>query len=438
MIKELIMKIGSKIKFYRKKKKLTQEQLANGIISIPYLSKIENNKITASIEVLTHLQNRLDIDLENEAKFNKRLEQTIQLWFNDLLSSNIYEIDNTFSLIKENYKNLQEDLNLLNLIDIFTIKYFLIKKNFINAQRQILKIKNVTNLFNKKQLFYYYLFLGDLYFEICNYENSFTYYKKALIYSKFSLDLPDSIRANLLLALAEVSTEIRMSTLAIQNANKALRIYKGNYNLEKCAICHNVLIINYCRANDRQKYTNHYKKAASIARQINNKEIWGLLEEQIGYLYSYHENNLEASKHLLKSVEMRGASKSKYTIKSVLLLVKQLCLLNKKEEALSWINKGLTIYKDPNEPFHEIVSMELKIYKLIIERNENFEKFMVKEVIDYFLSKKLYEKAAIYSNLLAQYFSGKSMYKRANEYHKISTDCFKIISGIKNIKLSRF
>jgi len=55
------MSFGRKIKFYREKNGITQGKLAKGICSIPYLSKIENNKTIPSEEVLHLLCERLGI-----------------------------------------------------------------------------------------------------------------------------------------------------------------------------------------------------------------------------------------------------------------------------------------------------------------------------------------------------------------------------------------
>ncbi len=76
------MNIGEKLYYYRNKIGLTQEQLAHGICSVSYLSKIENNKCDASPEVLELLVGKLGIPLEEEsqeklAEINRLLEE----WF---------------------------------------------------------------------------------------------------------------------------------------------------------------------------------------------------------------------------------------------------------------------------------------------------------------------------------------------------------------------
>lgn len=58
------MEVGSKIRYYRMNKKMTQEELATGIISVSYLSKIENNQVATSMDIIDLLCEKLEISPE--------------------------------------------------------------------------------------------------------------------------------------------------------------------------------------------------------------------------------------------------------------------------------------------------------------------------------------------------------------------------------------
>ncbi|WP_176465759.1 helix-turn-helix transcriptional regulator [Virgibacillus sp. 7505] len=81
------MEIGPLIKLHRIKQNMTQEDLAAGIVSESYLSKIENQKTDASPEVITLLCERLGIQLnaENEDMIKEKAEE----WYGML-----YEVHN--------------------------------------------------------------------------------------------------------------------------------------------------------------------------------------------------------------------------------------------------------------------------------------------------------------------------------------------------------
>ncbi len=56
--------IGQRIKKRRNERKLTQEQLANALnISVYYLSKIENGKASATLEMLALIAHQLELEL---------------------------------------------------------------------------------------------------------------------------------------------------------------------------------------------------------------------------------------------------------------------------------------------------------------------------------------------------------------------------------------
>ncbi len=60
MSSEKIKEIGRRIRRIRKVNKITQEQLAEMIdVSVPYISKIENGKTTASADIIVRLTQAL-------------------------------------------------------------------------------------------------------------------------------------------------------------------------------------------------------------------------------------------------------------------------------------------------------------------------------------------------------------------------------------------
>lgn len=59
------MDLGAIIQYYRTKKGYTQKQMADGICSVSYLSKIENEMITPKEDVARLLFDRLDISYDD-------------------------------------------------------------------------------------------------------------------------------------------------------------------------------------------------------------------------------------------------------------------------------------------------------------------------------------------------------------------------------------
>ncbi|MFZ0368814.1 MAG: helix-turn-helix transcriptional regulator, partial [Halobacillus sp.] len=72
---------GSLIKQHRKFNNMTLEDLATGICSVSYLSKIEHNTINASEEIYRLLGERLNIKLNDiNQDFDEKIYQDLLEW----------------------------------------------------------------------------------------------------------------------------------------------------------------------------------------------------------------------------------------------------------------------------------------------------------------------------------------------------------------------
>ena len=78
--------IGAKIRYFRQMKGITQEQLASGICSIPYLSKIEHGLAQPSEELVEHLCKELGVSLDQVDDEDRISEVTNLLrdWYREM------------------------------------------------------------------------------------------------------------------------------------------------------------------------------------------------------------------------------------------------------------------------------------------------------------------------------------------------------------------
>lgn len=60
-----MVSLGNLIKLCRMESKLSQSELANGIVSVSYLSRIENNMVEPHSEVYRLLLSRLNINIDH-------------------------------------------------------------------------------------------------------------------------------------------------------------------------------------------------------------------------------------------------------------------------------------------------------------------------------------------------------------------------------------
>lgn len=82
------IKIGKRIKDMRKERGITQETICNKLnISLYHYSKIENGKVSASLETLVEIANYFDIEIETlltgcSALHKSYLEEELESIFN--------------------------------------------------------------------------------------------------------------------------------------------------------------------------------------------------------------------------------------------------------------------------------------------------------------------------------------------------------------------
>jgi transcriptional regulator with XRE-family HTH domain len=76
-----LINLGRLIFLNRIEKGMTQDQLSKSICSVPYLSKLENNKINPSEDILYHLLKRLDIEIDMVQNEYKELIYVLEQWY---------------------------------------------------------------------------------------------------------------------------------------------------------------------------------------------------------------------------------------------------------------------------------------------------------------------------------------------------------------------
>src|SRR5690625_2244451 len=117
------MEIGPFIKLHRIEQNMTQEDLAKGIVSLSYLSKIENERTVASPEVISMLCTRLGIQLNSkrEAIIQKKCKEWYKL---------LYEVNDKEEIITlhQEIRKLISTTHSYSLVmfEIHRVRYFLI------------------------------------------------------------------------------------------------------------------------------------------------------------------------------------------------------------------------------------------------------------------------------------------------------------------------
>src|SRR5699024_6673363 len=129
--------IGALIKMTRINKGMTQEELAEGIASMPYLSKIENEHATESSEVINMLCTLLGIQVDK--RNDEPIDETLQTWYGMLCE--VTDKENIIAL----YTKLQQiidsnDTDEVIMFEIHKVRYYIILQQYVKAFKQINKL----------------------------------------------------------------------------------------------------------------------------------------------------------------------------------------------------------------------------------------------------------------------------------------------------------
>jgi HTH-type transcriptional regulator, quorum sensing regulator NprR len=411
------MEIGSFIKLQRVKKGMTQEELAEGIVSMSYLSKIENLRTEASPEVISMLCTRLGIELDSDT--NITIKEKCEQWFNMLFEVNDKEeIIERFNELNELMTVVRSDS--LMLFEIHKIRYFLVLKQYDNALEQINSLNEVSGTFDNLHLFYWYKFKGNYAFLNNEYNQAMKSFK--LAEDKINqIHLSESELADLQYTMAVTHSKLLNTLEVIEYSNKAIDIFQKEYNFIRCAQCHILLGISYRRIKMYEKAIKHYNLARHLGELNKNNTIIQLTNQNLGYLYSAIGDSKEAIKHYINAIDSEEVGLNERLIATT-NLIKEYYRIYNFEKALEVIEKAkglLDLAK--NNVFYELYYYIIHSYIYAI--NEQFDQFttlVIEDLIPYLKKHKDHGNLILFSNMLAKHFESVGRYKDSVKYYKLA------------------
>ncbi|SFE26307.1 Tetratricopeptide repeat-containing protein [Lentibacillus persicus] len=416
------MEIGPYIKLHRIKQEMTQAELAEGIVSSAYLSKIENEKTEASPGVISLLCTRLGIQLENET--DEVVREKCQEWFNMLSSEHDKEdiIQKYQELNRIMYDNHSADS--LAMFEIHKIRYFLVIGELDNALSQINKLAEMTGTFDSLHQFYWYKFKGN--YCTLNSENYQALRMYKLSEEKLNLlNISEDEAADLQYVIAVTHSKLRNTLEAIEYAEKAIATFRVTYNFTRCAQCHIVLGISYRRIRMHDKAIKNYNLGKHLGELNQNKQIIHLTNQNLGYLYSTIGENRKAISNyeeIVKDPEVQLYER----IIAATSLIKEYYNVRDIDKTRETINKSMKLLEQTKEKetyqlFHYITYT----YSYAINQETNkFESLVIDKFIPYLQKHKDYANLVIYANMLAKHFEGINRYKESVKYYKLANNTY--------------
>ncbi len=422
----ILIEIGSFIKLQRTKKGMTLGELADGIVSVSYLSKIENLKTQASPEIIQLLCNKLGINVDKSKE--PIIKEKCDQWF-----SMLFEVNDKEDIIVT-YKELQElmDTNISDyilLFEIHKIRYYLLIGETSQAYNKMEELNEMSDDFDNIHKFYWFKYRGNYYSVKEDYSNALEMYNQAETLFKFT-NLEEHEIADVYYLLAVTHSKLRNTLESIDFANKALEVYMKQYNFVRCAQCHNILGISYRRIRMYEKAIKNYNLALHLGELNNNKAIIQLTNQNLGHLYSVKGDSEEAIKHYLEVLNDSEVSPSS-RLTTLASSVSEYYQAGRYEEAKETIHIAFELMKELKEETHRLSHYTIHIYHhLLNEEWGKFENVMVNELLPYLKKTKDYANIIIFSSLLADFFEKQERYKDAAKYYKVVNLAYRQIANI--------
>lgn len=302
------MHFGPLIKFYRIQQGLTQKELANGICSVPHLSKIESNSKEANEETMGLLLERLGVNLssitENEDQIKhlvSELNEKIDYFQND-------EADAAMENLKE-YEGIIPFTTNLHTYELTKFRYLIFKGMIPEAQVQYEQLKKQKKIFSQPQM------------ALFSYLHAVWLLKKGL-YSKAD-QLLDTIgkdskieisSGELLYHRAIAKTLLEEPHYAIHFGKLALQEFMLEYNFKKILHVMMLLGINYTNSKIYDEAQETFRHLIRNAEILKEESMLPEIYHNMGYLQKKLNNYEEAILFLEKSKVLQATDTMNHLI----------------------------------------------------------------------------------------------------------------------------
>lgn len=276
---------GSLIKYHRERLGITQKELCQGICVVSHLSKIENNKVEPSPEIVVELFNKLGMEYYNDAEFINTNREKIDKFFTNLnyhrKTNYIFE-----DIRKEKDKFLSSPL---------IIDYLLLEAYSAKSKSNIKRLSELEIYMDTNQEGWFYLFRAR-YSSKKSKDTIRDWILKGhgLLRNSFSL---------ITLMEFELTQGHFEKVLELGPEIMNLAIIEGN----AMAIAHgNILMGNgYAAQNLPDLMLSYYKRAENILLDLNRQDLIASINYNIGATY-FESSEYEKALFYLEKVEKQN------------------------------------------------------------------------------------------------------------------------------------
>lgn len=307
------MNIGSVIKYYRSKNKLTQSQLADGICSISHLSKIESNTYTPHESTIEALLAKMGVQWKKEIVKRERLERQLHDFITCSLHYDLEQMEGQYARLTEEDDYIQST-DLINRYELYKFRYYLYIQDQKRADSQKNLLDHMKSSFTEPEAWMHQLFLSLYYIQANKKELAMDYVT--------SLDsgiksIPQKFEGEFHYQKARLFILHEQYELSAHYAELAVQYFRLNYNYIRLLHAQLLLAINYMRRNLLVQAAGLFEVLKRNTRLTNQKELYNQTLYNFAELLKTRNDHGQAFDLL---TELHGISpKDTYFYKAVLV-----------------------------------------------------------------------------------------------------------------------
>ncbi|KZE64822.1 hypothetical protein AWM68_09185 [Fictibacillus phosphorivorans] len=399
---------GEIIKFYRKKRGLSQEQLGKDICTTTHVSKIERGQTKYSTEIIALFSERLDIDIHKEIEFFQSMEKKLHQWHHSIIMQRMKEVEKTKNELDQ-FPIIQSSKHAV-LYQLVLARYYLLKKDNPKAL-------NIINKLNKEHLNPYEENMhkhitGIYYLQIYNSFLLENRKKAAEILSKINMDVYKNEECCYHLAMAYQWVESK--TMAHIYAKRAVDYFKNNNNFSRAIQAESVMLLQIESAtiHDFEQKINRYHQLIQDSETLNEIGIIGMLLHNLGLEYFKRKDYKNAHIYYHKALKMADKKTAIYLNRLYNFLDNSIDgELQTQKQQLKSAEEGLTAAKTLKHNLY-LHLFQLHLYIIKKEMKSYFD-YIENKALPFFQSQNQFSRVERFGKELYHHYADTMQYEKA-------------------------
>ncbi len=389
-LKKDYQEVGTFIKKRRKDLNMTQDMISNGICSVSYLSKIENNQIAPNAFFIKEIMTKLDIE---EDFVKKNLED--QTYLQKTIQAIFYYDEQGMNDIYQEIESVEDNIT----IDICKFGYKTVYANKLSGD-VMMRLESLIMNMNNIELKTYLLF-SAMYFI------AYDDYKTALEVLLMSLTIKggnDYIFALLNEQTFYVKQRLLKKNSSLQHYDEAIRIYRKYFNNDRTMTL-TLHMLHYLSDENPKLAFQKIDKVKVELLSERTRDYYFLVKGKLSFMMHRYQESVGYLSHIKED--------SKFHIEKLLLLY-EICLYENDLDMQHEIKKIVSEYKMRRTDLKSKV-----YYHYLNEKNEENLKLYLRDIaIPFSIKSSNYKMLQFYTDKIMEICINNSRYKEATQYYR--------------------